>query len=614
MFSLLMFFLLISTGSIAGTVFFNRQYEETLPLTLFSIVLTVYSFGLLGMLKTGVYFCMVISILLYFLSIYRLLKSRKLKEFTAKTFTPAFFIFVGTIILIAFSFYGRVPYIYDEFSHWADTVKVLYTINDFSTNPLANSIFATYPPAMSVFQYFILTVRGEYVEWLLNFSYMTFSISLFMPFLKNLKFRNVFSNTIMVISLYVGSILFYPHLFHTLYIDPFLGILFGFGLAYLFTLDKISYLSVATISAAMAVLVLTKETGLFFAIVLGLISIIIYLKELLNKDREETSGRLLVIAPFISIGAILAAKVSWNLKILFSNLSDQKFSSAVDFPELMRILSGHGSGYRVTVVANFIEAFFSKYFYLEFDLTHFQIFIVFSLTLFFIAWLYARKSDGKKKIYFIYVLMILVSWILYIIGLLVTYLYKFPENEALQLAAMTRYMSIYYTAVLTFILLSVIFFYTKYPSARRIGLYFILIPVLVVTPWATIGNFISRYYVKESVATMSDYSIIESIDKFKFTNKRIFVLTRKYDSFEGFVIQYHLRPNYVVYDSLYETKLTPLEWGGYLKDNYDYLLIESTGDGFKEDYGSLFLDEDDIADGNFFDLKDDSGLLVKVGL
>lgn len=105
MFAYIVFFMAISSGSVFCGVRFGRKYEEILPITCMGIVLILFAFGILGILKAGIIVVALLVITLYILSANLLIKKRKFDDFLLAVFTPGFVVFL--VIFIAFSFLNR---------------------------------------------------------------------------------------------------------------------------------------------------------------------------------------------------------------------------------------------------------------------------------------------------------------------------------------------------------------------------------------------------------------------------------------------------------------------------------------------------------------------------
>ena len=148
------FFLLLISGGVFCATFTSKKIEDILPLQFMVMMAVLYTFGLFGHLSWGIYFLHIAMILLYGVSIAANIKTNKWKSTCANLFTPAFAILCAMFLVLNICDYGELAHTWDEFSHWMDSVKAMTYLDDFITNPHSESFFKSYPPAMSLLQYF----------------------------------------------------------------------------------------------------------------------------------------------------------------------------------------------------------------------------------------------------------------------------------------------------------------------------------------------------------------------------------------------------------------------------------------------------------------------------
>ena len=174
---LIIFLILISFS--VGMFFYKYiKLEESLPYTFMGIVLLLFIFGLIKLLKFGVYFICLLSFISWAYSVYKFVKSDNKLKCIKNILTPGFVFFVGMFIFLCILHHGRLITFWDEFSHWGDVVKAMYMINDFSTNPLSLSSGRTYLPGVSLFQYFFQVLAGNFNEGYLYVSLQILSFSI----------------------------------------------------------------------------------------------------------------------------------------------------------------------------------------------------------------------------------------------------------------------------------------------------------------------------------------------------------------------------------------------------------------------------------------------------
>ncbi len=627
MWACLLLFIIISSGSMFVTTFFKRKYEETIPLTIFSIIFILFFSGVFGFLKLGVYIIYIISLLLYFLSIFKFIKTKKDNNVLKNTFTPAFFMYAFTFLLLFWGNYNRVACNWDEFSHWADIVKAMYTINDFGTNSLSNSYFKSYPPVMALFQYFIQKINGSFSEWLLYFSYQILCFSLFMPFLKDLKHKDIRKNLLIYILILMIVSIFYTDFYNSILIDAFLGILFGFIFSIMFINDDYDYLNIITIILAISIISIVKDVGMLFAIIslfVFIIDLIFYKpKEHFNYKNSFYKSTIVLIATFL----LAFTKIMWKNNLTKNNVGIA-FSSKIKYKEFIKILIGKGSidntgSYRISVFENYVHNLCVYEMKIgNFSFNNIQILLILFAALYIVYSLYCKLDEKniKRNRFFMY--STIISTFIYIIGLAATYMYKFTEYEALLVASFQRYLNIILTMILVFVFILMLNIFIKTEKFKKIILTMIFI-VLLSTPYISLFNFIHRDNVQKSIAIRNPY--VEIVEKANALvdqkDSRIYVISQEDKGFDCWVLKFNLRPaqtNYTGWSigvpfyegDIWTDDLNAKEWqNSLIAENYDYVLIYKLNEYFVENYSCNFENIEDIDENNLYKLNRDTGLL-----
>ena len=223
--------------SLFGVSFFKLKNEYVIPITCMSMGVLLFLFGTAGFLRAGVYVLLALSAASVAISVWICARRGAWRETAGNLFTPAAVLFVAAYLIAGVINAGSLPSFGDEFSHWADIVKVMSRLDDFGTNPASLSLFQSYPPAMALFQYFfqvlyqLLSVPGGFSEWRLIFSYHVYVAALLVPFL-SVGVQETFSLIKrVVIALFRAGIILLAltyfglqAMFYALYIDSFVGI------------------------------------------------------------------------------------------------------------------------------------------------------------------------------------------------------------------------------------------------------------------------------------------------------------------------------------------------------------------------------------------------------
>lgn len=156
---------LLSFAALCGYFNFLRVSTRIPPLAIpyvvfCGITLFVYACGLAGShyLRSGVYWAVALGLLAGYLSWRRAGKEGQ------DPFRPVEALAVAGLLALAFLTYAVAPHDYrfvgwDEFSHWALSAKVMYALDQLVTRDSVIA-FKAYPPAGSVFQYFVARCFG----------------------------------------------------------------------------------------------------------------------------------------------------------------------------------------------------------------------------------------------------------------------------------------------------------------------------------------------------------------------------------------------------------------------------------------------------------------------
>ena len=594
--SLLFTILLILMGSTFISILFKKRIEETIIFYILSTIIFVYVFGLLGHLKLGVYAFIVISIILLVASIILFIRSKEKKTIIKNIFTPGLLIFLIMNAVILYFEKGRMFSGWDEFSHWGSSIKSMFYTNDFSTSPESNLMFQSYPPAMTIFQYIFMVVKGEFIEYYAFFSYCIFCTALVLPFTSNLEWKNKTKILLyLLLTLLVPTFIF-TNYYESIYIDAALGLTFGFVVSYIITRKgQYKKYDILLICMSLIVLILQKDTGLFLALIAVLIYIIDIFafknKVRINRKNVKQIGKniLLILLPIL---AILFAKLSWTYSINVNN-ADVMFSGSYDIKEIVQILLGNNNSYRMTVLENFVSRCFSENIFESIiSLNCFQLGVAFCIVFAIVSKI--TKSDKRENIFFT---IVMIGLVVFLFGLMITYMYKFDDAEALSLASYSRYVKIYFAGI-------VFIFSTVLMQKINVDTKTIVIFTLILTmfsPTQTIQGL--RNSTQASINIRANF--VEESNKIKNFVKEgevlYFMDIQNPDMGYTYWIQrFNLMPIKVISELGFNVTAFEEKSDSYLDyapidelkkvifEKCDYVYINGINEDFKEGYGKLF--------------------------
>ena len=627
---IVLFGILIS-GSLFGSSIYKKRFEDMLPITCSFIVFALFICGTLGVLKQGLYVVTATSIFLWGYSVIYLLKKGNWKEFQGTFLTPAFCVFTFAYLVLTYTNYGMLASVWDEFSHWADIVKAMVAVDDFGTNPAAHSMFQSYPPGMSLFQYFfqkiyILLNRGElFSEWRMYYAYQLFFLAFLMPFLRELTFekfslKKLFGMITAAAVICVGPMLVFDDIYIIVLIDAFLGLITGTGMAMIFWRKKKDWCYDLYIMCNVAILVLAKDAGMLFAVFMAAAYVIDFV---FYRDAKITSKILWSVS---SICAVFVPKVLWSYNIKADN-AYVAFSNSVNFKELLNVITGADkTSYRAEVLRNFFSKIYTEKFevtVLEFEIPYIIIYGMLVLVSILICLKYKSQNSKENKKRTMVLTLFISETVVYILGLLVTYMFKFSEHEAVELASFDRYMNIILEGMVIFVLMLLVNYVVTHEKSVQLSL-ILLIAVLSFTPWGMIKRVGLRHNVSNTVNTRVRYvPIIEQIEEIARDRGevlRVNVIAQESAGYHGLILRYSLRPNLVVgaesigipfyEDDIYTVEKTAKEWQLELKETVDCVAIYQLNDYFKEAFSEVFENPEDIHENGVYLVDKSTGKLT----
>ncbi len=635
-YSLVLLCVLVS-GSFFASTFFKKEFESVLPITFMNIAVLLYLFGLLNALKFGFYAVLFLSLLLYIVSITYLLYKKDFPNFRSHFITPAFFIFLLLFFVLSFCNSGRLAYKWDEFSHWVDSVKVMWSMDDFITNPASHSAFQSYPPIMSLFQYFcqklvaFLNLGTAFVEGKVFLAKQLFSLSLFFPFLRY-KNGNALKSIGTALALLVFPLFFFSSFYEDAYIDSFVGILAGAGFATVLLEKQKDFLYHLYISLICFCLVLAKDVGLIFAIFIA----ISYMVDMLFKIEWKTDKRIqkirLTCLSALPVFFALLAKITWKMELISSKAKIQ-FGHLPDIGQYIKMFFlRHDTTYQQTVVENFKSAFFEKRIniaVLDMGLSYFHLTLFFFAAIFIIATIINKKEISKKEKTSQFCLLIILALLLlfYVYFLGATYVSNFSEYEALNLASYPRYMNIAYLAVFTVLILYCLKHISNHSKSWGTRYVVFLVIVLTISPVVELKNLLNRDYIETSLSTREPYqNIVNDITTHCEEDSHIFFISQESSGFDYWVTRYSVRPKLIdnsktwslgekpFYSSdIWTSNKSPEELKQLLvQSKYDYVAIYKKNDYFIKTYSCLFENASEIDNNTLFWFNPESLLLERV--
>ncbi len=600
MLAVLLFVAVICSFSFFAAVKLNRTFEETLPISTMGIILFLFLTGMVNILGIGWILVSIIAVGLYGYSIYLLIKKHSrdsLKESCFNLFTPGFIVFAILTVLIAFFNQDRLATHTDEFSHWMDIVMIMTGIDDFGTTAGSGAIFPSYPPAMSLFQYLMekinMAITGDFSEWKVYFAYQLLVVSIMLPFVKD-KGHSVVQKVVSVISWPVClflPLIFFKDMYSSIYIDPFLGVLGGSGFAAVSITKKKDWMYNTYMSMLMAVLVLSKDVGIYLAIFISIYFLIDYLS-------REGFGKKNILLSATPLAAMILAKLLWKIELAVSHTA-QKFSQPFDVQGTIDTIKGNGNEFYTTVYDNFRQAITYRFVYYErlgFNYTSIMTLLVVAFICLHVS-LY-KRGQLKKAAAITGAVVPGIAIIFYILSMFPLYISRFETEEAINLASFERYCGIMF---LTGILLMFWLLRDMLIDADGKVVPIVLAAGMIASVHHSQKDIISDYTSRRTVLDSQDYRanvnvLAGKINEVCEDDARILLVYSDGESLMEAILSTLTRPRTIDSSEGYFPNITPEDGNiitstdllGIIKDNYDYLAVYSGNECLTVNYLDLF--------------------------
>ena len=622
----LLLLLLLSAGCVFGAVRFGRRFEECLPLSMVGMVCCLFLFGLFGQLRLGFLALCALSLLLYAAALLHM-RRRSGRAPLRRIFTPAALLFALSLAGLLWLNYGHLPFRIDEMTHWADTVKAMYCTGLLPCAAQAGTRFPTYPPGMALMEYCFLQLfdlaAGErvFAEWVMYAAYQSFLLAFFFPFLKTLELRRPLRAL-----LSLGFVFLCPLMmdqsrpYSSLYIDPFMSVVFGCALAMLFGEPEKDGFYDAYLAACCVMLVLVKPAGLLLAVFLAVVYGLEY--SLRQPDR-----RLCRRAWAAAAGSVLLPLGLWTLAKQLSHVQTA-FSGKegrID-PALLLQLALHrgGDSWQQSVHDEYYRRLFTDAVPIKgVSCPYWLLLLASALALYGLIADKSRREAALRPAKKLLLPSLLVLAAVYYIGLCYMYIFKFDRWEAVGLASLDRYIGIVLYAVYAAAVLCFVRRLQERPlKPAQLALAAALF--ILLAPFGRTLEVLQRTETRQSQLYFQNYRALASFlnEQSPEGGKRVWLVFQG-DTGGGFyAFQYILRPHTTVEPGEWNFGPSPgpglpedhepsaADWQRRL-EGYDYVYLQRLDDYFLTRYSGLFAPDSPPEEGGIY--RAGFGPLTRVG-
>lgn len=600
--------------SLGLAIRFGRKIEQTFAPSLMIGILVMYLFGIAGPLHWGLAAVSLLGVAGAGYSIVQMVRQKRL--FFHRWLNPGLLVLLLAVGYIAWMQAGRLAIQNDEFSHWAYTVKVMNHYDQMSIWHSDELLFGEYPPALALLEYLFVRLTPNFTEGYLYRAMALFQVSLLLPVMARFSWKKVAAALVGFAGLFLLPLAFYGQFYSDLAVDGTLALLFAYLLYAWLSSRRLQGFVTLQLSLGTAVLVLTKESGVIFALaalaLIGWDALYLARGSALHGAAKQTLHHL-----FIPFASALAAKISWGILVAIQGLTA---GGTGDTLHRLASLFGPWQEKWTLTLSNFSEHLFqasqnqsalplSLFAWLVLGLVLLQVAARFLPTL---SGSLNRLTTG-----------LFLGFIVYCLGLLYLYFFQFSDYEATNVASLERYLSSWLLGVVlvgAYLLLAAC---GRRDNKSWITSGCLLLAALVVIP--TGQTELRRLVAPAKAAAIdqqqrSQYFTPQSFPLTWTDSDRIYFVAEDTAVYEALCADYSFYPNKISSSlgynfntqgeyALWANDVTAEQWQQALADDYTYVYLYQISPTFATKYASLFADSGDIVGGALYSVnKSDDGV------
>jgi hypothetical protein len=421
---------------------------------------------------------------------------------------------------------------------------------------------------------------------------------------------------------FIAPLAFFNSLNVTL-IDPLLGMLFGYALAIAYVGNVLQWRLALHVGLAIFMLTLAKDAGTFMASLV----VVLYLVRLLAARKlnpEEWGWKRFAILGSIPILSLVASNQSWAA-LVRARVETPAFQSPIDIGAFFVALRGEGPDYWQEVLTTF--GFGVSNYPINTDgalaIPQLQLIVIFAIVLATFEWLVSRRMGRRFGLASLGT--VTIGAVVYTYGLLVLYLFRFGEYEAVRLASYERYLGTYWAGIALFVALVAMWLVAGTSSsqtmigakaktegiAELVTAGVIVVSLFALSPVQKLSEFFASPNAYSSQVRSQFEPVLEQARQAGIEpGDKVWIIAQHTTGFEYWVLRYSLMENETNSDSwsigakadendVWTVEKSASEWGDDLRD-FDYVLVYRATESLVSDFGELFAEPSELQDSTVF--------------
>ncbi len=600
---LLLYFILVGNFLFLSKKF-DKPFYNTIPLCMIYITLILIIFGYLNLLISGLVLISIIGLLSFI---------HYSEEFNFKFFLTSELGFFSVLFFLLFVSNYFVNFnVWDEYSYWSAASKNYYLSNSINFSKLNILPQGIYPPNPTILQYFFMKIIGNYRQGFELLTCQMFGFSLLISLFEFAK-SNKEKIMISIICLCLPAIFCEQLFYYTIYVDPLLGLITGYGLINLIKDDKDSKISFLL---SLILITLTKSSGIMFAFVMVIFYVVKYILDNYKKGNIKTLFKICIKNKFIYM-CILVVLISFGGNKIYykiypsinnniNYISDNNITIS-SVGNALKSVVGALTGYEYddfseSITTSVDHLLMKKYYSHEpFNLSAYNWIIIFLLFFYIMYCINKNKQKDIKNS----ALSLLIMIIIYILLLEVSYLFMFNVSEAIIHNSAQRYIG----SILLPTLFFIIYYFMKQTKHSK----FIIGITLIIMLFTPIDAIIKNTVIvgNRNRITMSyliEEQKISDIITNNVKNSNQLITFNQGGNNHLLKIIYLLGPFNVTNTIVFNKELFELNDMKNKILSYEYILIVTKDDFLQAEFKKIF--DEEINDMTLY--KNDNGKLIEI--
>jgi hypothetical protein len=410
--------------SITGYFIFMKRKinikDEFIPIILFSIIANlIFIAGILNFMKIITLVIVIIGLGLFIKELIRIIKLKEKIDFKIN-FSHVYLILM--VILFAYLLNGVSLNHYDNFSHWGLIIKSMLVNNRLPNFQDEVIIFTAYPPGTACFVYFMCKFLGKSEGMMLFSQSLLILASVYSIFAFTEKERK--SGYLIIVSAIIYFVVGNIYI-NQLLVDTVLSVLGLAGLSIILYYKYDTKKGLIYSIPIMSLLILVKNSGIFFVIVDLLVWLIYFIK---NKEYTYIKTKKYLISILILV--IIPCLWKGHINLVYENAENSKHAMSIsNYKENLKEKDENS-------IKIIVQSLFNKISNIQ-DKDNQVLWNAFALIL--ILGIFSWKNKKLRKSIFQFLLLAILSFIIYQLSVLAMYVFSMPINEAKNLAGYVRY-------------------------------------------------------------------------------------------------------------------------------------------------------------------------------